>query len=142
MKKTGFPNENTISDERKPLIRNQHIRFVPYSEFGPPSKQLVELVIYDTNRFLGTKNPFPEKINPIIVLRIVALYRMATFTEIGGKKFSSFPRGDPRKTQKLTPRYGALYWPPGWNDNMGAFWLRGESVLNISCKSIEPISSC
>ena len=55
-------------------------------------------------RFLGIKNPFSEKINPTTLLRIVALYRMATFAEIRDKKFSSFPRGDPRETEKLTHR--------------------------------------
>ena len=140
-KKLFSKSKNHIQQAQTPDPQSAH-SICTVHRVWPTSKQLVELSTYGINRFFGTKNSFPEKINPTTIVRIVALYRMATFAEIGGKKFSSFPRGDLRETQKLTPRYWALYWPPGGNYNMGAFWLRGESVLKISCKSVELISSC
>ena len=41
MTKNRFSKPKTnISDKRKPLIRNQHIRIVPYTEFGPNRSNL------------------------------------------------------------------------------------------------------
>ena len=66
------------------------------------------------NRFFYPQNRFSAKINPVFELSAFDLYRVPSLARIGDKKFSSFPRGDPREIEKFDlPLGGALINPRG-----------------------------
>ena len=54
--------------------------------------------------FFWGKDRFPAKLNHAYLPVVLALYRTPSLIRIGDKRFSSFPRGDPREIEKFDPR--------------------------------------
>ena len=79
---------------------------VPCATTDGESGSSLKLELRVTTKKLIFKR-FSAKINPVFELSAFDLYRLPSLAWIGDKKFSSFPRGDPREIEKFDPRKGA-----------------------------------